>query len=192
MRALTIVGVLLILAGGWILVNGMSFTRSEQVAQRIGAAFGAWHTEFRGMTRRARGRFARREWMGGQEDAAAGPFRGEGTGADPLRVVDAAGEPPATGHEPATLHRPEPAAHRPGRNHKHFGTASEDLVLGCFGIAGDRHRLAEPRRPAPAGRGVASRQLADDVRPRPAHSPLAWLERSPMAAPAQAAFRRRP
>ena len=33
MRALTIVGVLLILAGGWILVNGMSFTRSEQVAQ---------------------------------------------------------------------------------------------------------------------------------------------------------------
>ena len=33
MRPLTIVGVLLILAGGWILVNGMSFTRSEQVAK---------------------------------------------------------------------------------------------------------------------------------------------------------------
>ena len=44
---------------------------SDQVAQRIAAAFGAWHVEFRGMTRRARGRFARREWQGGQEDAAA-------------------------------------------------------------------------------------------------------------------------
>jgi len=44
---------------------------SDQVAQRIAAAFAAWHTEFRGMTRRARGRFARREWVGGQEDAAA-------------------------------------------------------------------------------------------------------------------------
>jgi hypothetical protein len=33
MRPLTIVGVLLILAGGWILLNGFSFTRSEQVAQ---------------------------------------------------------------------------------------------------------------------------------------------------------------
>jgi isocitrate dehydrogenase kinase/phosphatase len=44
---------------------------SDQVARRIAAAFAAWHTEFRGMTRRARGRFARREWIGGQEDAAA-------------------------------------------------------------------------------------------------------------------------
>jgi len=44
---------------------------SDQVARRIAAAFAAWHTEFRGMTRRARGRFARREWTGGQEDAAA-------------------------------------------------------------------------------------------------------------------------
>ena len=44
---------------------------SDQVAQRIAAAFGAWHVEFRGMTRRARGRFARREWQGGQDDAAA-------------------------------------------------------------------------------------------------------------------------
>jgi isocitrate dehydrogenase kinase/phosphatase len=44
---------------------------SQQLAQRIAAAFGAWHAEFRGMTRRARGRFARREWQGGQEDAAA-------------------------------------------------------------------------------------------------------------------------
>jgi isocitrate dehydrogenase kinase/phosphatase len=44
---------------------------SDQVARRIAAAFAAWHTEFRGMTRRARGRFARREWVGGQEDAAA-------------------------------------------------------------------------------------------------------------------------
>ena len=44
---------------------------SEQVARRIAAAFSAWHVEFRGMTRRARGRFARREWQGGQEDAAA-------------------------------------------------------------------------------------------------------------------------
>ena len=44
---------------------------SDTVAQRIDAAFGAWHVEFRGMTRRARGRFARREWQGGQEDAAA-------------------------------------------------------------------------------------------------------------------------
>jgi isocitrate dehydrogenase kinase/phosphatase len=44
---------------------------SDQVARRIAAAYAAWHTEFRGMTRRARGRFARREWHGGQEDAAA-------------------------------------------------------------------------------------------------------------------------
>lgn len=44
---------------------------SEQVALRIASAFTAWHVEFRGMTRRARGRFARREWQGGQEDAAA-------------------------------------------------------------------------------------------------------------------------
>ncbi|HEX5634995.1 MAG TPA: bifunctional isocitrate dehydrogenase kinase/phosphatase [Gemmatimonadales bacterium] len=44
---------------------------SDQVARRIAAAYAAWHTEFRGMTRRARGRFARREWLGGQEDAAA-------------------------------------------------------------------------------------------------------------------------
>ena len=44
---------------------------SDTVAQRIAAAFGAWHVEFRGMTRRARGRFARREWQGGQDDAAA-------------------------------------------------------------------------------------------------------------------------
>jgi isocitrate dehydrogenase kinase/phosphatase len=44
---------------------------SDQVAQRIASAFGAWHVEFRGMTRRARGRFARREWQGGQDDAAA-------------------------------------------------------------------------------------------------------------------------
>jgi len=44
---------------------------SDQVARRIAAAFSAWHVEFRGMTRRARGRFARREWQGGQDDAAA-------------------------------------------------------------------------------------------------------------------------
>jgi len=44
---------------------------SDQVARRIAAAFEAWHVEFRGMTRRARGRFARREWQGGQDDAAA-------------------------------------------------------------------------------------------------------------------------
>jgi isocitrate dehydrogenase kinase/phosphatase len=44
---------------------------SDQVARRIAAAFSAWHVEFRGTTRRARGRFARREWQGGQEDAAA-------------------------------------------------------------------------------------------------------------------------
>lgn len=44
---------------------------ADQVARRIAGAFAAWHTEFRGMTRRARGRFARREWQGGQEDAAA-------------------------------------------------------------------------------------------------------------------------
>ena len=43
----------------------------DQIARRIAGAFAAWHTEFRGMTRRARGRFARREWQGGQEDAAA-------------------------------------------------------------------------------------------------------------------------
>ena len=42
----------------------------DQIARRIAGAFAAWHTEFRGMTRRARGRFARREWQGGQEDAA--------------------------------------------------------------------------------------------------------------------------
>ena len=41
----------------------------DQIARRIAGAFAAWHTEFRGMTRRARGRFARREWQGGQEDA---------------------------------------------------------------------------------------------------------------------------
>ena len=52
-------------------MRGRAMRVSEQVARRIAAAFGAWHTEFRGMTRRARGRFARREWMGGQEDAAA-------------------------------------------------------------------------------------------------------------------------
>lgn len=44
---------------------------SDSVALRIAAAFAAWHVEFRGMTRRARGRFARREWQGGQDDAAA-------------------------------------------------------------------------------------------------------------------------
>jgi len=44
---------------------------SDSVALRIAAAFSAWHVEFRGMTRRARGRFARREWQGGQDDAAA-------------------------------------------------------------------------------------------------------------------------
>ena len=44
---------------------------SDQVARRMAAAFSAWHVEFRGMTRRARGRFARREWQGGQQDAAA-------------------------------------------------------------------------------------------------------------------------
>lgn len=44
---------------------------SDAIAARIAGAFSAWHTEFRGMTRRARGRFARREWQGGQEDAAS-------------------------------------------------------------------------------------------------------------------------
>ncbi len=44
---------------------------SDSVALRIAAAFSAWHAEFRGMTRRAAGRFARREWQGAQEDAAA-------------------------------------------------------------------------------------------------------------------------
>jgi isocitrate dehydrogenase kinase/phosphatase len=44
---------------------------SDAIASRIAGAFSAWHTEFRGMTRRARGRFARREWQGGQEDAAS-------------------------------------------------------------------------------------------------------------------------
>lgn len=43
---------------------------SAAIAARIAGAFSAWHTEFRGMTRRARGRFARREWQGGQDDAA--------------------------------------------------------------------------------------------------------------------------
>ena len=44
---------------------------SAAIAGRIAGAYSAWHTEFRGMTRRARGRFARREWQGGQDDAAS-------------------------------------------------------------------------------------------------------------------------
>lgn len=42
----------------------------HNAARRIADAFAAWHLEFRGMTRRARGRFARREWTGAQRDAA--------------------------------------------------------------------------------------------------------------------------
>jgi isocitrate dehydrogenase kinase/phosphatase len=40
------------------------------VARAIARAFGAYHHEFRGMTRRARGRFARRDWRGARSDAA--------------------------------------------------------------------------------------------------------------------------
>ncbi len=44
---------------------------SDALAVRIAEAYAAWHTAFRGISRRARGRFARREWQGGQEDAAS-------------------------------------------------------------------------------------------------------------------------
>jgi isocitrate dehydrogenase kinase/phosphatase len=43
---------------------------ADGLAAAVHAAFVAWHAEFAGMTRRARGRFARREWRAAREDAA--------------------------------------------------------------------------------------------------------------------------
>jgi isocitrate dehydrogenase kinase/phosphatase len=43
---------------------------ADALAEAVHAAFAAWHAEFAGMTRRARGRFARREWRAARDDAA--------------------------------------------------------------------------------------------------------------------------
>jgi isocitrate dehydrogenase kinase/phosphatase len=48
--------------------NSPSVT-AEGLAAAVYAAFAAWHAEFSGMTRRARGRFARREWLAARADA---------------------------------------------------------------------------------------------------------------------------
>ena len=40
----------------------------HNAANAIANAFQDWHGEFAGMTRRARGRFARREWRAAQQD----------------------------------------------------------------------------------------------------------------------------